>query len=119
MKIYYINSDKCLDLTPNLKNVITDEKLIKWGITLIVIYKATSGNVLYAYDGISTAVKPIVDVVVDAAEPISYGFMAKGFIQWMSGSEHEAKKTIKSSIVGFLGIQFMPQIYKIIRTIKL
>lgn len=119
MKVYYIKDDKCVDLTLDVSKVISDEKFIKYGITAITIYQLASGNVCFAYSGISDAVKPIIDILVDAAEPISYGFMVKGFIQWMSGAEHEGKKSIKSSIVGFLGIQFIPQIFKIIRTIKI
>lgn len=119
MKVYYIKDNKCVDLTPDLSHIISDEKFIKLGITAIAIYQLANGNVVYAYDGISTAVKPLVDILVDAAEPVSYGFMCKGFFEWMSGKEHEGKKSIKSSIVGFLGIQFIPQIFKIIRTIKL
>lgn len=119
MKVYYINKDKCVDLTPDLNKVISDERLIKLGITAIAIYQLSNGNVVYAYNGISTAVQPLVDILVDAAEPIAYGFMSKGFIQWMAGQEHEGKKSIKSSIVGFIGIQFIPQIFRIIRTIKL
>lgn len=119
MKVYYINRNKCVDLTPNLKNIISDERLIKLGITSIIVYKMVNGNLTYGYTGISDAVQPLVNVLVDAAEPISYGFMTKGFIQWMAGAENEGKKSIKSSIVGFLGIQFILQIFKIIRTIKL
>lgn len=39
MKVYYINRNKCVDLTPNLKNIISDERLIKLGITSIIVYK--------------------------------------------------------------------------------
>lgn len=121
MKIYYIDFNKgiCIDVTKKMKEIVTDEKLIKLGITSIAIFEIMNGNVTHAYTGISDAVKPLVDVLVDAAEPISYGFMVKGFIQWMSGAEHEGKKSIKSSVAGYLGIQFIPQIFKIIRNIKL
>lgn len=119
MKVYYINHNKCVDLTPSLKDIISDERLIKLGITSIIVYKMANGNLTYGYTGISDAVQPLINVLVDAAEPISYGFMVKGFLQWMAGAENDGKKSIKSSIIGFLGIQFIPQIFKIIRTIKL
>lgn len=121
MKIYYIKDNKCVDLTPSLKDVIADERLIKLGITGIAIYELANGNIVYAaeYTGISTAVQPLINVLVDLAEPVSYGFMVKGFFQWMSGAENEGKKAIKSSLVGFMGIQFIPQIFKLIRTIKI
>ena len=119
MKVYYIKNNKCINITDKLGSMVSDEKLIKAGITAIAIYQIASGNVCYAYTGISEGVKPLIDVLIDAAEAISSGFMVKGFIQWMSGAEHEGKKAIKSSIVGFLGIQFIPQIFKIIRSIHL
>lgn len=121
MKIYYIDFNKgvCIDVTQKMKDFVTDERLIKAGLTSIAIFEIMNGNVTHAYTGISEAVKPLVEVLVDAAEPVSYGFMVKGFITWMSGAEHEGKKAIKSSIIGYLGIQFIPQIFKIIRSIKL
>lgn len=122
MKVYYVDGNKgvCIDVTQKVKDVITDDKIIKLGLAGIVIFKMMNGNVTYAaYTGITDAVEPLIDILKDAAEPASYGFMAKGFFQWMSGAEHEGKKTIKSSMVGYLGIQFIPQIFKIIRTIKL
>lgn len=120
MKIYYIKGETCKDLTPTLK--LTHEqqmKLVKMGITALIVYKTCGVSYLYAYDGISKGVQPIVDVLVDLAEPVSYGFMCKGFLEMMAGKEHEGKKTLKASITGYLGIQFIPQIFKIIKSIKL
>ena len=120
MKIYYIKGNVCKDLTPSFKLTKEQEmKLIKFGITAILVYKTCGVQYLFAYDGISTAVKPLVDVLVDLAEPISYGFMCKGFLEMMSGHSENGKKTIKSAITGYLGIQFIPQIFKIIKAIKL
>lgn len=120
MKAFYINGDTCKELTPNFKLTHDQEvKLIQLGITALVLYKTCGGSYLYAYDGISRSVQPLIDVLVDLAEPVSYGFMVKGCLEWMSGKEHEGKKTMKSSITGFLGIQFIPQIFKIIRSIKI
>ena len=103
MKIYYINKEKCVDLTPSLDKLVKDDRLIKLGITAIAIYEIANCNVVYAYTGISEGVQPLINILIDAAEPDSYGFMVKGFFQWMSGAEHDGKKAIKSSIVGFLG----------------
>ena len=120
MKIYYIKGDKCKDLTPSIKLTHEQEiKLIRLGITAICIYKTCGVHYLYAYDGISVAVQPLVDDLVELEEPVSYGFMVKGFLEMMAGKDHEGKKTLKSSITGFLGIQFIPQIFKIIKAIKL
>ena len=121
MKIYYIKDDKCVNLTPRIPEL--DEKttnnLIKLGITSIIIYETCIGNQIYAATNISKAVQPLVDILIDLAEPVSYAFMVKGFFSWMAGQEHEGKKTLKASIGGYLGIQFIPQIFKIIKEIKL
>ena len=120
MEIYYIKNDKCVNLTPSIKlSKEQEKKLMKLGISALCIYKTCGTSYLFAYDGISVAVQPLVDMLVDLAEPVSYGFMVKGFLEMAAGKEHDGKKTIKSSITGFLGIQFMPQIFKIIRSINL
>lgn len=120
MKVYYIKNDKCVDLTPRLPELddATKEKLLKLGLASIFIFEATTTNV-YAATNISSSVQPLIDVLIDLAEPVSYGFMVKGFIEWMTGRENEGKKTIKSSMTGYLGIKFIPQIFKIIKGINL
>ena len=45
--------------------------------------------------------------------------MVKGFLSMMAGNEHEGKKTIKYAIGGYVGIQFIPQIFKLIKDLKL
>lgn len=118
MKIYYINEGICKDLTPRLTKK-QEDKLIRLGITGIIIYSTLKSQNVYAFDDISKSVQPLIDVLIDLAEPVSYGFMVKGFLEWMSGKEHEGKKTIKAAATGYLGIQFIPQIFKIIKSIKL
>lgn len=121
MKIYYINENKCMDLTPRLPELTPEQeiKLAKLGITALIITKVATGNVLYASTGINDAVQPLVNILKDLAEPVSYGFFVKGFLEMISGKEHEGKKTIKYSATGFLGIQFIPQIMKIIKSINI
>lgn len=117
MKVYYIDRDKCIDITPK----IDDKTLIRFLITSGLIVKVVNNPVqLFAYTNeISSGVKPIVDMLIDVAEPVSYGFMVKGFLQWMAGNENEGKKTLKASATGYLGVQFIPQIFKIIKAIKI
>lgn len=118
MKIYYINENICRELIPSISRE-QENKLIRLGITGIFIYSTMKATNLYAFDDISKSVQPLIDILIDLAEPVSYGFMVKGFLEWMSGKEHEGKKTIKASAGGYLGIQFIPQIFKIIKSIKL
>jgi hypothetical protein len=71
----------------------------------------------YAAEPLSGALKPIIDVLKDLAEPVSYAFMIQGFIQMMAGNSEKGKKTIKNAIIGFIGVQWIPWIFSIIRGI--
>lgn len=117
MKIFYISENKCVDITPKVDEKTVIKALLMAGVTM----KYINSPILLFAEGVkpSVAVQPLVDILVDVAEPVSYGFMVKGFIQWMAGKENEGKKTIKASATGYLGVQFIPQIFKIIKTIKL
>ena len=119
MKVYYIKDDKCKTIYEPLSKE-QELKLIKAGVTAIVVYETFSNPIsVFAATSISESVQPLVNIVIDLAEPVSYIFMVKGFLQWCSGKELEGKKAIKSAMTGYLGVQFMPQIFKIIKAIKL
>lgn len=92
---------------------ITDKNIINLGLILMLsIPKTASANT------INQALQPLINILQDLAEPISYGFMIKGFLQVMAGDDHAGQKTIKSAIGGFLGIQFIPKIFAIIKSVK-
>lgn len=94
---------------------LDDKTLIDLGFGAITL---TSTNKVCA-NQINQALMPLVYVLQDLSEPISYGFMVKGFLQIMAGDEHAGQKTIKSAIGGFLGIQFIPKIFQIIKNIRM
>lgn len=68
---------------------------------------------------ISEALRPLLLTLQDLAEPIAYAYMIKGFMKLMSGDEHEGFKTIKFAASGYIGIQWIPYIFQIIKGIKL
>lgn len=126
MKIFYITENKCVDITPHVDEKTMIKILLAAGFTVkmlnnptIVFAEAIAKEVAKEAIKPSVAVQPLIDILVDLAEPVSYGFMVKGFLQWMAGKENEGKKTIKASSAGYLGVQFIPQIFKIIKTINL
>lgn len=93
-----------------------DKIAMQAAITLIL----TNGMTTVAWAGpIASGMQPLLDVLKDLAEPFSYAFMVKGFLSMMAGNEHEGKKTIKYAIGGYVGIQFIPQIFKLIKELKL
>ena len=104
-----------ITIITNKKDItITDKQIINIGIALIVSQSQTVNA-----NSINDALQPLIKVLQDLAEPISYGFMIKGFLQIMAGDDHAGQKTIKSAIGGFLGIQFIPKIFAIIKGVKI
>jgi len=99
---------------PKFKNI--DKKICKIAIPLIL---ASNTIVPVHAAGLSEGLKPLLLLLQDLAEPVSYAYMIKGFMKLMSGDEHEGYKTIKFAASGYLGIQFIPQIFKILKTINL
>lgn len=112
MYINVITSNKDYEL----KEYMVDRKaLTDFGVGVAII--TIMQDKAYA-NPINDALKPLINVLQDLAEPVSYGFMVKGFLQIMAGDDHAGQKTIKSAIGGFLGIQFIPKIFAIIRNIR-
>ncbi|MBY6761809.1 hypothetical protein HYH84_12770 [Clostridium botulinum] len=92
-----------------------DKILMQTTLTLIMV----NGMSTVAYAGtITESVQPIIDIFKELAEPASYAFMTKGFLSMMAGNEYEGKKTIKYAIGGYMGIQWIPKIFQIIKSIN-
>lgn len=93
-----------------------DKIVMQAAVTLVLV----NGMTVTAWAGpISSGIQPIIEVLKDLAEPVAYGFMVKGFLQIMAGTEHEGKKTIKYSLGGFLGIQLIPKFFELIKNLPL
>lgn len=106
-------TNKCKEI--NIK--ITEETVVKtalMGVTTYTTMKAIPANASTITEG----VQPIIEILKDLAEPISYGFMIKGFLKLMSGEEHEGIKIIKCAITGYIGIQWIPMIFRVIKSVK-
>lgn len=113
---FYVKKDKGNN-KPRVKEIQidVDKTVMKACVTLVLC----NGITQVAYAGsITSSVQPIIDVLKDLAEPIAYGFMIKGFMKIMAGDEHDGMKTIKYSIGGFVGIQWIPSIFRLIKGIK-
>lgn len=91
--------------------------LIKAGVVGALVYGALNGTTVHASSGITEGLQPLIDILKDLAEPVAYGFMIKGFMQIMSGEEQQGMKVIKGAITGYIGIQWIPYIFRIIRGI--
>lgn len=116
MKIYgfYVAKSSQKDRVKEI-NIDVDKILMVATVTVVmfngITYTAFAGS-------ISSSVQPIINVLKDLAEPVAYGFMIKGFMKIMAGDEHEGMKTIKYAIGGYIGIQWIPSIFGLIKSIK-
>lgn len=107
------NSKIVLIEIPKIK--IEKRKVVQLTITIVLL---NNGVIVAHAQSIAESFMPLVRVFQDLAEPVSYGFMIKGFLQIMAGESTQGSKTIKNAIGGFVGIQFIPKIFSIIRNIK-
>lgn len=113
MKIYidkYEGNGKFKEKSIDINKVATE-------IGLLLVLERALSNPVHA-NSVSQGLQPIIDILKDLAEPVSYGFMIKGFLKIMSGEETEGYKTIKHAIAGFIGIQWIPMIFRLIKSIK-
>jgi hypothetical protein len=98
-------------------DINVNKLLMKSGTIAFIVIEGLNGGIVHA-GSVTQSLQPLVDVLKDLAEPVSYGFMVKGFMKIMAGEENEGMKTIKGAIGGFIGIQWIPYIFKIIKDIK-
>ena len=67
---------------------------------------------------IADAFDPLIHTLQDLAEPFSLAFCLKGIFMKMQGHEAEGNKAMKNSIYGYLTVQFLPQLYDLLKAIK-
>ena len=87
------------------------KKIIKTGACVMAL---TSGNPVLAAVDVKTGVQPLIDVIVDLAEPVSYAGMIKGALQMAIGNEHEGRKAVGNAFKGYLVVKVAPMIFDII-----
>jgi hypothetical protein len=117
MKIYgfYVRKNKKKNPVKEI-SINVDKAIMTATVTVLLI----NGMSYTAYaDSITKSVQPLIDVLKDLAEPVAYGFMIKGFMKIMAGDEHEGMKTIKYSLGGYMGIQWIPAIFRLIKGITI
>ena len=89
------------------------------GMTTLTILTTLSPSIAHAYTPgtIRMKAQPIIDLMVEGAEPISYGVFVWGFIKFMLGHKAEAKDLWKGSIYGVVGIKLLPWFYDILNSV--
>lgn len=101
----------------NITKQDIEKAIIQSSLVGITVYNGLDSGAAHA-GSVTQSLQPLVDILKDLAEPVSYGFMIKGFMKIMAGEEHEGMKTIKGAIGGYIGIQWIPYIFNIIKNIK-
>lgn len=95
---------------------IDSKKIVKTGIFAMTLVNETTA---LAASNIKPSVQPVIDVIVDLAEPISYAAMIKGALQLAIGNEHEGKKVIGNAFKGYLVVKVAPKVFDLIDDIVL
>ena len=126
-RIHYISKDS-YDKTIDTTNKIIDKAIVA-GVIAVV---ASNGPMVFASDmakvaaatakdgnSIMIGLAPLIKLIGDIAEPVTYGYMVKGFLKFTQGREEEAKKTLVNAGTGFLGCKFTPQVISFLGNIKL
>lgn len=126
-RIHYISK------TDYDKAISIAEKVVDKAILATVVgIVASNGNLVFAADAAKAATEtakngnsimiglaPLIKLIGDIAEPVTYGYMVKGFLKFTQGKEEEAKKTLVNAGTGFLGCKFTPQVIKFLGGITL
>jgi hypothetical protein len=71
----------------------------------------------YVPGTIRAKAEPIINLMKEAAEPISYGCFIWGFIKYMLGHKADAKETWKGSAYGLVGIKLLPWFFDILNSV--
>lgn len=126
---YVTKNQNVIDEKMVLKNstqIIKGVAFAKIGIEVLPLIENTqiiahASTVTNASENVnvSQALSPLINTLQDLAEPFSYGFCVKGVLQKMAGKENEGNKTIKNALGGYLVVQFLPEIYKLLELVKL
>ncbi len=61
--------------------------------------------------------KPLIELLKDVAEPLAYGCYIWAFIRYILGQRAEAMQMFKSITWGYIGIQVLPWIFDIVKSI--
>jgi hypothetical protein len=71
----------------------------------------------YVPGTIKMKAQPIIDLMKEAAEPISYACFIWGFVKYMLGHKADAKETWKGATYGLVGIKLLPWFFDILNSV--
>ncbi len=68
-------------------------------------------------DKLKVIVNPIIELIAGLGYPITYGMLLTGFIMVIMGKKSKGLEIIKWACIGYIGLQFVPFILKILEMI--
>lgn len=99
------------------------EKLVDCGIRVAVFsgISVLIGGPVYAASAnpIMQGLQPLINLIANLSEPVTYGYMTKGFLKYTQGKEEEAKNILKYAVIGFIGVKAVPQAMEWLRDFDL
>ena len=102
------------------KNELVEIDPKKVAKTAVATMALCSGNpVMAAQVNVKQAVQPLIDIVIDLAEPVAFAATVKGGLQLSIGNEHEGKKAIGNAIKGYLVVKLVPILFDVIDGISI
>ena len=106
----------CYFVIKNNELVEIDPKKVGQAVTTCALI-ATPALPIHAADvangglQIKEAAQPIVDAIIELANPVSYACMIKGAMQVATGDEIKGKASMKNALMGYLVVKFTPQLF--------
>lgn len=99
------------------------EKVVDCGIRVAVFsgISVIVGGPIYAAgtNPIMEGLQPLINLIANLSEPVTYGYMTKGFLKYTQGKEEEAKNILKYAVIGFIGVKAVPQAMEWLREFNL
>lgn len=80
-------------------------------VTGLPVLAADPGSLAEAGTTVKQAAQPIIQAIVDLADPVAYACMIKGAMQLATGNEAKGKAAMKNAVTGYLVVKFTPQLF--------
>lgn len=84
-----------------------------------MVAHASTTEAVQSVSSIASAFDPLINTLQDLSEPFSFAFALKGLFMKMQGNESEGNKTMKNAMYGYLTVQFLPEVYDLLKLVKL
>ena len=110
IKWFKVNNGKVID------EATLQHNIIKYGVPATILIVSSNTQVL-AESSISAKLHPVIALLQDLVEPVSYCFMIYGGLKIISGNKSRGLEILKDAAAGYVLVQWIPWLFDIIRSI--